>query len=106
MSTSCAGTVTQNSDTDISGVLESKHEMVGLEENTRRETFIETQKRTEEYKKYENLMEMIESLATVPLDVLFGVNSSLCTWWTTPSYSDSATPVDEGDPEVDALLLG
>ncbi len=103
--TSCADTATQIADNDNSGVLASKHAMVGLEENKRRETFNETQQRTMVYKKSQDLTEMIESLATVPLDVLFGVDSSLCTWWTTPSYNDSATPVVGGDAEVDALLL-
>ncbi len=106
VSTSCEGAVTQIADSDTSGVLASKHVMAGLEENTRRETFNKTQQSTVKYKKSEDLVEMIESLVTVPLDVLFGVDPSLCTWWTTPSYNDSATPVDGGDAEVDALLLG
>ncbi len=107
VSTSCEGAVTQISDSDTSGVLASKNGMVALEENTRWETFNKPQQSTTvKYKKSEDLVEMIESLVTVPLDVLFGVDPSFCTWWTTPSYSDSATPVDGGDAEVDELLFG
>ncbi len=95
----------QMADNDNSGVLASKPAMVGVEEAGRQETLDEMHHQALEYEKPQDLTEMIESLATVPLDVLFGVDASLCTWWAAPSNNDGAIPVDKGDAEVDALLL-